>query len=152
MPFNREEKDVFYTTYTIHTTYTTNDKTPNPIATNATKTPGVELHFRLALPLRAISPNVVNPSIGDAPTDDGVTFLNIWVGSIFDVEDTWNCGATGVPSHWNKCNLYPVTGSATAGSTPCRCTAGQSWILPCKDLGLAGSRRQRGSWLLIRWS
>jgi len=74
----------------IHTTYTTNDRTPNPMATDATRTPGIELHFRLALPLRAISPCAVNPPVGDAPTDDGVTFLNNWVGSIFGVDDTWN--------------------------------------------------------------
>lgn len=38
-------------------------------------------------------------------------FRKSMVGSMLGVTETWNNGATGVPSHSNKCNLYPATGS-----------------------------------------
>jgi len=40
-----------------------------------------------------------------------VTFLSGRVGNIFGVVETWNCGASGLPSNWKRCSLYPVTGS-----------------------------------------
>lgn len=46
-----------------------------------------------------------NPGSG-TPTGK-LVFLNNLVGNILGVAETWNCGATGAPSNWNKCNLYP---------------------------------------------
>jgi len=40
-----------------------------------------------------------------------VMFRNTLVGSMLGVTESWNKGATGVPSHINRCNLNPDTGS-----------------------------------------
>jgi hypothetical protein len=64
-----------------------------------------KLHCRCALLLTANAFCVVSVVVG------GVTFLSIWVGNIFGVVETWNCGASGVPSNSNRCSLYPVNGS-----------------------------------------
>lgn len=53
----------------------------------------------LLLPVATNPSCVVNPA---------VTLRRSCVGSMFGVVETWNCGATGVPSNWKRCSLKPV--------------------------------------------
>lgn len=47
------------------------------------------------------------PNPGSGTPTGKLVFLNNLVGNIFGVAETWNCGATGAPSNWNKWSLYP---------------------------------------------
>lgn len=40
-----------------------------------------------------------------------VIFRISFVGSMLGVTEIWNMGGSGVPSHMNKCSLYPAVGS-----------------------------------------
>jgi len=77
----------------------------NPVPKRAVTTPIAPPTLQLRSPL--LTANSSRFATVDAPE----TFLNSCVGSIFGVTDTWNCGATGLPSHWKRCSLYPVIGS-----------------------------------------
>lgn len=68
------------------------------------------LHRRWPL-LIASAPCVVSPALVVGAAGALLTFLSNCVGNMFGVVDTWNCGASGLPSNWNRCSLYPVTGS-----------------------------------------
>ena len=103
MKHKKEEKE-FYSTTDI-------DNTARPIMPARILEPTAGLlhrpddaEFRSRV-FCVVNPSVVVDSVGC------VTFRSSVVGSMLGVVDSWNIGASGAPSNWNKWSLYPVSGS-----------------------------------------